>query len=181
VPGGADLDLSGIQFQAGGIELQDQEIVKLEAMKKILNQRPGILLELSGVVNTANDSKALKLKQLLTQLNLEEKPIFTEDYSIESIKAFYLQNFSEENWQQLLSDATQDEVVKIVMLAESVWKKLLESQNIDGQLNQLAKDRALYIQSQLIENYTVSEDKIFIKPNQLSDELYPQVKFGVGQ
>lgn len=181
IPGGADLDLSGIQFQAGTIELQQQEQAKLEAMKKILKQRPGILLELSGVVNTINDARALQLLQLLTLLNLPEKPVFASDYSIQSLKTLYISTFGDESWQQLIANATKDEILNNEILANNTWDALLQHQNTDGKLTILAKDRAQYIQSQLIENYSVSEDKIFIKPNEMSEELYPQVKFGVGQ
>ena len=150
-------------------------------MNKILKQRPGILLELSGVVNTINDTKALQLQQLLDQLNIQEKPIFTTDYPIESLKTLYLNAFGNEKWQQLLSNATKDEILNNEILAENTWKELLEHENTEGKLSILAKDRAQYIQAQLIENFSVSVDKIFIKPNEMSEELYPQVKFGVGQ
>ena len=181
VPGGADLDLSGIQFQAGTTELEQQELAKLDAMKKILKQRPRIILELNGVVNTINDTKAIQLQQLLSLLDLQEKPEFTVEYKTEPLKNLFLTTIGEENWQQLVTNATTEGVINNQLLAENAWKELLAVQNTDGKLSLLAKDRALYIQSQLIENYEVSVDKIFIKPNEMSDELYPQVKFGVGQ
>jgi len=181
VPGGADLDLSGIQFHAGTTELEQQELAKLDAMKKILKQRPGIILELNGVVNTINDTKAIKLQQLLSLLDLQEKPEFTVEYKTEPLKNLYLTIIGEEKWQQLVTNATTEGVINNQLLADNAWKELFAFQNTDGKLSLLAKDRALYIQSQLIENYEVSVDKIFIKPNEMSDELYPQVKFGVGQ
>jgi hypothetical protein len=181
IPGGADLDLSGIQFQAGLTELQPGELAKLEAMDKILRQRPGILLELSGVVNTINDTKALKIQQLLVQLNLLETPDFTAEDTINSLKNLYVKSFGDIKWQQLVKDATIEEVLNTQSLAENTWNQLLANENTEDKLNILAQDRAQYIQAQLIENHSVPVDKIFIKPNQLSEEMYPQVKFSIGQ
>ncbi len=181
IPGGADLDLSGINFQVGTAEPDQQELVKLEAMEKILKQRPGILLELSGVVNSINDSKAIRLQQLLAQMDLSEKPEFTPDYSLQAIEQSYVSTFNAEKWQQLVVNATKDEILKNDILAENAWNEMLANQNIDGKLTILAKQRAQYIQSQLIEQYAVSVERIFIKPNEITEDLQPQVKFGVGQ
>ncbi len=181
IPGGAELDLSGIQFQAGTTNLEQQELAKLEAMKNILKQRPGILLELSGVANTINDTKALQIQQLLTQLNWQEKPAFTADYPIATLQTHYISTFGDEKWQLLLANATKDEILNNEILANNTWDELLQNVNTEEKLSLLAKNRSLYIQAQLIENYSVPVEKIFIKPNQMSEDLYPQVKFGVAQ
>lgn len=150
-------------------------------MEKILKQRPGILLELSGVVNSINDSKAIQLQQLLEHMNLQNKPVFSPDYSLQTIEQQYVATFNDEKWQQLVISAAKDEIIKNDILAENAWTELLANQNIDGKLSLLAKQRAQYIQSQLIEQYAVSVDRIFIKPNEITEESQPQVRFGVGQ
>ena len=65
IPGGTDLDLSSVQFIAGTVELQSGEEEKLKAMQQILTKKPSLLLELTAITNTDNDSKALRLSQFI--------------------------------------------------------------------------------------------------------------------
>ncbi|VAW40085.1 hypothetical protein MNBD_GAMMA01-667, partial [hydrothermal vent metagenome] len=84
-------------------------------------------------------------------------------------------------WSKLELQATKDEILNKLLLLENSYNELLNWQDVNEQLNMLAKNRALYIQQQLIEAYSIPQDKIFIKSSELSDQLHPQVKFGVGQ
>ena len=59
------------------------------------------ILELNGVVNTIKDTKAIQLQQLLSLLDLQEKPKFTVEYKTEPLKKLFLTTIGEENWQQL--------------------------------------------------------------------------------
>ena len=180
IPGGADLDLSGIQFNAGSAILSSGEDAKLKAMQQIIKQRPAIILELTGVTNTINDSKALQRQLLLKSLNLSEQINFSNVTIQRSIKKLYIKTFSQEKWSQIEARATKDQQLNSHLLTENGWDELLAAQDIKEQLNLLAKQRAQYIQQQLIEKHAISQDKIFLKPSEQSENLYPQVKFGIG-
>jgi hypothetical protein len=180
VPGGADLDLSGIQFVAGTSTITPQESKKLKAMQKIIEKRPAIILELTGVIHTINDEKALKTTALLKKLKLKTVPDFTKNPAQKDIEKLYIKTFSKEKWLQLLEQTANDETTNQTIALENAYTELLIQQNVKEQLNVLAKQRAKVIQQILIEDYKVSVDKIFLKPSEQSDTLYPQVKFGVG-
>lgn len=181
IPGGADLDLSGIQFVAGTALLSTGEEAKLKAMKKIIQQRPAIILELTGVVNTINDKKALQQIQLLSLLKLDSKPSFDDSFPIKASKKLYISTFSQEKWSELESTSSKENVLNTALLSENAWNELLTNQDVNQQLNSLGKKRTAYVQQQLIETHELPQDKIFIKSGMFSEELYPQVKFGVGQ
>jgi hypothetical protein len=181
IPGGADLDLSGVQFQAGSALLQTGEEQKLKAMQQILSKKPNLNLELTAITHTNNDSDALRVSKLLQLSGLDSIPNFTDKSQLSIIKKLYeKQNFTK-NWQQLTDESSSEGEVKISVLLEKAWNKLLAKQDVTTELIQLARQRALLVQSQLIERYSVKQDKIFLKNSENSQELPPQVKFGVAQ
>ncbi|MBL4661708.1 MAG: DUF748 domain-containing protein [Alcanivoracaceae bacterium] len=180
IPGGADLDLSGIQFEAGSVTLSSGEEGKLKAIKQIIKQKPAIILELTGITNTINDSKVLQRQLLLKSLNLPKQINFSNASLQTSIKKLYISTFSAEKWAQTETNATKDQHLDSFLLTENCWDELLAAQDIIEQLDLLAKQRAQYIQQLLIEKHAISQDKIFLKPSEQSEDLYPQVKFGIG-
>ncbi len=181
IPGGTDLDLSGVQFLAGSAQLQTGEEEKFKAIQQILIQKPKLNLELTAITNTENDSLALRIKKLLQQTNLVTSPDFSDESQITTIKAFYQSQNNAKSWQQLTHESTNDRIAKANVVAEKAWNKLIEKQDITNELIQLSKQRALFVQSQLIEKYSVNQDKIFLKSNKNSQESPPQVKFGIAQ
>ena len=180
IPGGADLDLSGIQFKAGTIGLNEGEDGKLDAMSKIIQKRPAIILELTGITNSINDKKALQQLQLFEKLNITNSPDFNDGNLANNIKKTYIELNSKDKWLELQQKATSEEVLNIALLTENTYKDLLNSQDVKKQLSLLGKNRALFIQQQLLEKFKIPEDKIFLKASENSDALHPQVKFGVG-
>jgi hypothetical protein len=179
VPGGADLDLSGIQFKAGTLELNIDEESKLKAMAAIINKRPSILLELTGIANTIEDGKALRLLSLKNKVGISQELQFDAASTQKKIKAYYIDTFSEQKWLTLVNNATLEQQLNPLLLTENAWAELLETQDITAELDLLAKQRAQSIHGQLIENYSIPQDRIFLKPPEQSQQLFPQVKFGV--
>jgi len=180
VPGGAELDLSGIDFAAGKTELMLGEDKKLKAMKNIMQQRPSILLELTAVIHSDNDKKALQQQQLEEQLAIGSAFDLSQSETQKKLEKLFKKSFSAEKWQLLEKDSTTEDGLNLPLLYEKSWQKLLNNQNVDEELNDLAKNRAQYIQKQLIETYQIASQRIYIKSKLISDELRPQVKFSIG-
>jgi|GEM_PF-2361719 len=181
IPNGTDLDMSSIQFIAGTDTLITGEEKKLKAMKSILQKRTSLILELSSNINTIEDNKSLKNKLLLDKINLEAIPNFTLVESIKPIKKTYIALFDKQKWKSLESNATTEELLNHSLLAEKAWKEMLEffSEEAQAQLATLGKNRTRKIQQLLIEDYEVKEARIFLKPAEQSDQIPPQVKFGI--
>ncbi len=179
IPGAADLDLSGIHFKTGTSELDLGEEEKLNAMQKIMQQRPEIILELTAVLNTIGDSKALQKTSLQQELKIKTLSGLSETKVINILKRYYTRMFSKEKWQQLTVKATTDGIVNLIQVKNNAWNELLTLQNVDEELSSLVKYRALSIKQLLIEKHAISADRIFLKSHQKSDTLHPQVKFGV--
>jgi len=181
IPNGADLDLSGIQFKAGTAVLVQGEEEKLKAMQSILSKRPSLMLELISTINTIEDSKAIKNAMLLKELNLDLKPDFTDINLLKRLKTSYIKLIDSEKWQELETKANQEGILNHALLAEDAWNQLLNyfSEQAKNQLSIIAKTRAQNIQQKLIEKYKIAESRIFLKTFENSDNLPPQVKFGM--
>ncbi len=181
IPGGADLDLSAVQFQAGSALLQAGEEQKLKAMQQILSKKPNLNLELTAIINTKNDTIALRINKLLQLTEIEMVPDFTDKSQFSLIKKFYNNQEMPESWQQLSDESTSKGELKKSALLEKAWNELIKKQDVKSELVQLARQRVLFVQSQLIEKYSVKQDKVFLKNSENSPELPPQVKFGIAQ
>jgi hypothetical protein len=150
IPGGAELDLSGILFKAGTVELAQDEEKKLHAMQKIIEQRPAIILELTGVINTTNDKK--QLQQLMLLNNLAADTINFDDSTFQDkIKQSYLSTFNQQQWDKLLTNANNEQPLNLTLLSTNAYNQLLASQDVTSQLDILAKQRAQFIQQQMIK------------------------------
>ena len=181
VPGGAELDLSGVQFLPGQVSLMNGEDEKLKAMQQILNKKKGLILELLSITNTINDSKALKRSKLLSATNRKQDPDFSDTSELRLLKELYLSITSTEDLLALSKKSTLDGELNTELFAENIWADLVKKQNIESEINQLAKQRAQLIQSKLIEEYSIHQDRIFIKQSETSEDKIPQVKFGIAQ
>ena len=181
VPGGADLNMSGIQFQAGTVDLQQGEEEKLKAMQAILEKRPALILELSSIINTIQDTQAINNSLLLKTMSLDKQPDFSDASSIDVIKSTYKKLIGSQQWQNLETKATKDGVLNHSQLAENAWQDLLKTftKETQEQLQLIGKQRAQTIQQKLIEDYKIPEKRIFLKSTQLSEQLPPQVQFGI--
>ncbi|VAW42391.1 hypothetical protein MNBD_GAMMA01-821, partial [hydrothermal vent metagenome] len=135
VPGAADLDLSGIQFKTGTLELNTAEDAKLQAMQQIIQQRPAIILELTGIANNINDKKALQQQHLQQLLKLDTAPDLTDEAIIEPLKTLYINTFDQAKWSKLELQATKDEILNKLLLLENSYNELLNWQDVNEQLN----------------------------------------------
>ncbi len=181
IPGGADLDLSGVQFQAGTALLQTGEEEKLKAMQQILAKKPELNLELTAIIHNKNDGDALRTKKALQLAGFESTPDFGDNTQLPAIKQLYEKLNLPKSWQQLRDEFTVQGEVHINNLLQKAWNEIIKKQEVSTDLLQLAKQRALFVQEQLIEKYGVEQDKIFLKGSENSQQLPPQVKFGVAQ
>lgn len=176
IPNGADLDLSGIQFIPGLVELNSGEESKLNAMQKIMQKRTQLNLELTPIINSIEDEKALKQKQLLKQLKLASRP---ESTDIDTIKNAYINLLGQQNWDLIVKESNQEKHLNQAILVEKAWIELLQLQDVKELLNQLSNQRAQFIQSQLIDKFSIPQERIFIRNSETSETLFPQVKFGI--
>ncbi|MCF6319580.1 MAG: DUF748 domain-containing protein, partial [Proteobacteria bacterium] len=181
IPAAADLDMSGIQFQAGTAKLIQGEEKKLKAMQAILEKRPSLILELSSTINTTEDYKALNRQLLLEYMKLDSKPDLSEVSSIPILKKSYNKLLTAEQWQTLESNVNKDGTLNHTQLAENAWNDLLQtfSQDTTNQLEIIGKQRTQQIQQTLIEDFNIPEKRIFLKPTEKTELLTPQVKFGI--
>ncbi len=181
IPSATDLDMSGIQFHAGTMQLIQGEEEKLKAMQAILEKRPSLILELSSTINTTEDFKALNHQLLLKYMNLDSLPNLSEVSSIPILKKNYNKLLNKEQWQTLESDANKEGTLNHTQLAENAWNDLLQtfSQDTTNQLEIIGKQRTQQIQRALIEDFNIPEKRIFLKPTEKTELLTPQVKFGI--
>ena len=181
VPGGADLDMSGVYFQPGTAILLDNEAQKLQAMKNILNQRPSLILEITPSINPVADSKALNQMKLLKDFGWSEVPDFTQEKDIKALKSMFLKTNEINLWNDIEASNTFDGVINTQQLGVDVWTRLLENQPQPDslELDTLAKNRLLSLQKQLIEEFEIPESRVYVKTKTVDETLPPQIQFGI--
>ena len=173
--------MSGAFFQPGTADLLEKEVQKLDAMKTILNQRPQLILELTPLINSKVDAKAINQNKLFAQLNWSQLPDFSQNKDLESLKQLFLNSNSADNWSELEIRNTTDQGLNSQQLAYDAWHYILENQPepTDLEFDSLAKNRVLSIQKQLIEQFEIPDSRVFIKPQIIDDSFPPQIQFGI--
>ena len=62
--GGGDQDFSSVDFANGVVTLDDKQLEKLQSLAKMLSDRPGLTLEITGFADADNDPEAYRQAQL---------------------------------------------------------------------------------------------------------------------
>ncbi len=168
--GGGD-DMDSIAFAAGGVvlDIDNDNDVKLAKIAEALTKRPNLRIELRGGFDKEADSQAMKLakfnqllKARLAQNNNEQKVLellFTERFGQEALKQ-----------QRAISlkpkeDAANKDALLVSQnsFSQSLRNELIKSQDVqEGDLRQLALDRARIMRMQLVEKNKIEEGRVFI-------------------
>ena len=178
--------LQYIAFLAGGKELTPPEQEKLVALGKVLSDRPGLRLDITGAADSIVDGKALLEAKLLLQMKkakfVQQPPsdkqtpggVDTVVLTQEEEAQFLTQVFVEKFGESALSKSNQkSEVTKgekesgdkatKVLTADEIKAKLLEGMTVsEGELRVLAQQRAQQIREFLIQEGQVPSNQVFL-------------------
>ena len=165
VPNGDNIDLSGINFIPGSDQLSEAESNKLNAIDEILKKRPALILEMSSNPNSVEDIQAIKQKSLLQKLGISEKPEFSQEIELKPLKQQFITIFGKDKFEEAEVQFTNENQLDKAIFSQYLWEQLINEEHPAEQLQTLAKSRLQIVQNKLIEEFNISENRIFLKAN----------------
>ncbi|MEN8135816.1 MAG: DUF748 domain-containing protein [Thermodesulfobacteriota bacterium] len=180
IPAGEDIQ--HLSFEAGSSSLTTDVVDKLAVVAKVLYERPGLKMDISGRVDRESDSKAL------ARLNMEKQIKFAKlkktgtgkggdvDYQAITVSTEEYPNYLSRVYKKALKAATTEErkaarkikptgeAERLVMMEEFLLARIKIE---DEDLRLLAIDRANTVLSNLIEEGQVEPGRLFMVEPQL--------------
>ena len=168
IPGGGDEDLQFIEFPLGSTMVADEELKKLEALAKGLEERPGLRLEITGTADPVRDRTVLGLQKLNAQLLARwqqgkgaskevDLPIVEEERAIKEL-------FDQQRSQQPVATTAQGvQVASKPPTIEDMRQQLAAAIPVpDSDLRLLAQQRAEQMRGQLAGEGKLAEERVFL-------------------
>jgi len=155
-------ELGSVEFEAGQTRLADGEEVKLEALGKALNERPGLALNVRGAVAPEADGRALRKQKLFEQLGLAGNASASE--RINRLEQAYADSDNLASVDEFRADVAADNAEP----SERAWEQALVERLVTDielapeALGNLATSRGLWLREQMLEKYDVSADQVYL-------------------
>ena len=179
IPGGGDEDLQFIEFPPGSEAVADEELKKLEALAKGLEERPGLRLEITGTADPVHDRKVLGLQKLKAQLLVRwqqgkgaskegDLPIVEEERAIKEL-------FDQQRSQQPVATPAQGNSKPPTI--EDMRQQLVAAMPVsDAELRLLAQQRAEQIRGQLAGDGKLADERVFLTEVDLTASDHEKVR-----
>ncbi len=178
---GGEEALQYVEFSPGVEDIPATEQEKLSALAKALNDRPGLRLEVTGAADPQLDGKAIAEKELRVLMqkakflnptpSSESPPASVDQIELtEEEEKTYLTKFYTEKFGPPISSPTNGSVENDgsqkkgePLTAEAMKRRLLEDRAVGKEeLRTLAKERAHQIREFLVQEGSISGDRVFL-------------------
>lgn len=168
VGGGENMD--SISFAAGASTLNGEETKKIDAIARALTQRTALAVELRGAFDPETDRTAIRTRKFE---DTYQRLIADGKTPRKALEELYKVKLGSEALAQQRALNLKPSVDKAdnrtdLKLATDAYETSLRNELVaretvlDGDLRQLALDRARLIRNQLIEGNSIAEDRIFV-------------------
>ena len=186
VVGGGE-ELRYIEFEPATAAIDDAGSKKLDAIKKLMYERPVLKMDISGYVDLEADKAGLT--DLLLARKIKQRKL--EKDSSKDIALIDAMGISPEEYQKVLKQVYTEEVlsdpvkkkalkpVKDPSLTNEEMEMLLRQQIIvtDAEMRLLALERAQLVKQYLLQDGSVTSDRLFLtEPKSLSPEKQGEFK-----
>ncbi len=178
---GSDKDYSGVEFAHGIAHLDDAQQEKLTELAGVLQSRPAFNLEISGFADRDNDPEAYRQDRL--ERLLKEALLRNTQRRGQSLAEGEELIINEENYSELLLQVYEEAtfprprnlIGMLTSLPDEEMEKLLLTHIVvgEGQLADLARDRALAVRNaleaineELTPRLFLKKTDIFADPNE---------------
>ncbi len=173
-------DFGQFEFLAGRADLTPPELEKIVQLEQALQQRPELIVEISGVTDRSIDVAALQLTKLhsLTSNRLgkelqehNDKPMMLDDEMQALLEVLFTERFPDVLVASLktkhrappAAEPESKPLLDELAYRTELWNRLLASEVIsDQELAQLADTRAQAIKSAFLANGMLSAERIMI-------------------
>lgn len=183
IPGGGDAEeLQYLEFDPGAVAVAATEMKKVEAIAKGLDERPGLLLEITGTADPVRDRKVLALQKLNAQLlarwqrrkgisKQADRPIVEEE---RAIKELFDQQRS---LQPVAAPAEGAQLPSKPPTIEEMRQQLVDAIPVpDSELHLLAQQRAEQVRGQLIVDGKLADERVFLTEVDLTASDHEKVR-----
>lgn len=167
---GGSEDMGNLPFRTGSSTPEPEAAIRLESLGKALAERPAIGVEIRGAFDPKADAHAIRAAKFDAALRKQNpdgertrkvlEAMFREKLGTEALaqqRALSLRPAEE-------SARNKDEL----KVAENLYLKALEAELtarevvLDGDLRQMALDRASHVRKTLVETHQVDESRVFL-------------------
>jgi hypothetical protein len=155
-------ELGNVRFEAGRTELADGEGVKLEALGKALNERPGLALNVRGAVAPEADGDALRRQKLFEQLDI------ADGASTSTRIARLEQAYADSDYVASVEAFRNDVAGGNVEPGKQEWEQALVKRLIADvelppeALGNLATSRGVWLREQMLQEHGASENQVYL-------------------
>lgn len=185
---GADSeDLGKVEFQAGGTDLLAPQRARIAKLRKALNQRPNLILELAGPFNQGFDGPVIQRQKAIAILQdrLAEQgrevrnPSLTAESNQDIVETMFSTFYPQQDLEALKTDFTEkrddptgEPSFDALAYRNQLAKQIIAAQSVtDAELKVIAKDRASAVQNALVnpdEDTSVAAERVrILEPTQV--------------
>jgi hypothetical protein len=168
VPGGGDgAELQHLTFEPGSAAIAPGEMKKIDALMKGLEERPGLRLEITGTADPQRDRQAMalqKLHELLRSRWRQENGATQEaDLPVSAEARLITQLFDQLPRQAPAESKLAESGAPKPPSMEEMKRTLVESLSVDDNaLRALARTRAEQVQSHMVGDGKLPEERVFL-------------------
>jgi hypothetical protein len=172
-------DLESVDFEAGSVKLENHQYEKMINLSKIMAERPGIVLEIYGAVDTVTDGRSLREAKFDSIYNYRLTGKNIVDSSVTKSNNDSLLKMAR---NQFGLDSTGNGDLRNYL--EDLKQKLISIQPISEiEFQNLAAARAEAIKNHLMTVHQISAERIVIKENEIfeeEDRNWVRCRLGIG-
>jgi hypothetical protein len=182
-------DFGQFEFLAGRADLTPPELEKVVQLEKALEQRPELVIEISGVMDRSIDTLALKKIKLISVASerlgqefgsRDDQTMMLDDEIRSVVEQMFVERFPDVSLDDLkaghtvppAADPNATPVLDQLAYATDLWYQLLASEPVsDQELLDLAQARAQAIRSAFLASGKFDEQRIVIsEPKEVETE-----------
>ncbi|MEQ1795529.1 MAG: DUF748 domain-containing protein [Nitrospira sp.] len=171
IPGGGDgEDLQFIEFVPGGTTLSSDELKKIEALIKALEERPSLRLEIAGTADPVRDRQVLRLQKLMAEVQARwrrerGRSVATEDALSSADELRLIRELYDEHQKQAAGSVPtpRADVPAKLPTPEEMKQILVAAMPLDEEgLRNLASQRAEQVHEQLTGEGKLADERVFL-------------------
>lgn len=186
--GVSEEDLQFVQFQPGSAALLIDEITKLDALAKALDERQGLRLDVAGTADAKLDRDAFRVRKLDAQLmalkrtkagkDKEEPEELSPEEELKLVEQLYakLPGIGSEQDSRQSEDSEKQQPT----LEEMKQRLLSEIQIPQAELEGLARERAEAVRDHLVEHGGLTNDRVFLIETDIAATGYDLIRTQLG-
>jgi hypothetical protein len=192
-------DLESVDFEVGSAELENHQYEKMMDISKIMGERPGIVLEIYGTVDTVTDARAIREQKFEVQYNqnlfgdtgvaaIKNRKDFDQSKGTAVLENMFVKTYSDSILSQLKNKyqigSSGGGTGNLRDYLDTLKEQLITAQQVSGaEFQQLAAKRAEAISNHMMTVHHIPETRITIMEIEIlenEDRTWTKCRLGIG-